>query len=80
MEFVCPLCNGLDKWSKKCLKCGGEMIDRGPVVDYMDEYSPYLSNDITQKVDGACNDKCVHIFKCIKCSRDKRFEVKRVKM
>lgn len=80
MDLVCPLCNGIDKIQKKCPKCGGKMSDEGPVVNYMDDYSPYLSNDITQLVDGAAHDKCTHLIKCVDCNYDKRIEIERVKI
>ncbi|MBS4535211.1 hypothetical protein GOQ29_06200 [Clostridium sp. D2Q-14] len=78
MDMVCPLCNGIKEEIEECSYCGGKMVDEGAIVNYLDDYSPYLSNDITQKVDGAPYDKCVHLFKCEKCGKDRRVEVQRV--
>ena len=80
MEVLCPLCNGLEEYNVVCEKCKSEMENQGPLVDYLDDYSPYLSNDITQLVDGAPHDECVHIFKCNNCQYDKRINIKRVRM
>jgi len=80
MELVCPLCNGIEKYEISCPTCEGLMVDEGPIVDYLDDYSPYLSRDITQLVDGTASDKCVHLYKCTECSRDKRIEINRVRM
>lgn len=79
MELICPLCNGLINYEVNCPTCGSEMSNQGPVVDYLDEYSPYLSNSITQKVDGVPQDQCVHLYQCEKCNRDKRIIIDRVK-
>ncbi|WP_034428979.1 hypothetical protein [Caldisalinibacter kiritimatiensis] len=80
MELVCPLCNGLYEHYVSCPSCGKQMTDQGPLVDYYDEYSPYLSNDTTQLVDGVSHEKCVHVFKCTSCNRDKRIQIERVRM
>lgn len=80
MELVCPLCNGLKEINYECNECKALMVDEGPIVNYLDDYSPYLSNDITQLVDGAPNDKCMHLFTCNKCNKDKRIEIKRILM
>lgn len=77
MEYVCPLCNGIKEINEICEKCGSNMINEGPLVNFLDEYSPYLSNDITQLVDGAEHDKCMHLFVCKKCELDKRIEIER---
>jgi len=80
MELICPLCNGLFENNYKCEKCHGAVDDVGPIVNYLDDYSPYLSNDITQLVDGVAHDKCLHLYKCNSCDYDKRVEVNRVRM
>lgn len=80
LELVCPLCNSLTQYEVKCHRCGNYMCDQGPIVNYLDDYSPYLSRDLTQLVDGASHDKCVHLFKCKKCYYDKRIEIDRVRM
>ncbi|MBS4537221.1 hypothetical protein GOQ27_02040 [Clostridium sp. D2Q-11] len=80
MDMVCPLCNGIQEIIDQCNICGSKMIDEGPLVNYLDDYSPYLSNDITQLVDGAPHDKCMHLFKCERCEKDKRIEIQRVRI
>lgn len=80
MDMVCPLCNGIQEIIDHCENCGGKMIDQGPIVNYLDDYSPYLSNDITQMVDGAPHDKCMHLYKCENCDHDKRVEIERVRI
>ncbi len=79
MDLICPLCNGLIEYHVVCEECGSDMTDAGALVNYLDNYSPYLSNDITQQVDGASYDKCVHLFQCDVCNKDKRVTIKRVR-
>ena len=79
MDLVCPLCNGLVDYEVGCPRCGNSMTDEGAIVNYFDNYSPYLSNDITQLVDGATHDKCVHLFQCKVCNKDKRVTINRVR-
>ncbi len=78
MELICPVCNGLEQPNIECPQCGDMMVDKGPIVDYLDDYSPYLSNDITQLVDGAPHDKCTHLYQCESCGIDKRIEISRI--
>ncbi|RKD31457.1 hypothetical protein [Thermohalobacter berrensis] len=80
MELVCPLCNNLEEYTMECPMCKENMMDEGPIVNYLDDYSPYLPKDITQLVDGAEHDKCVHLFRCKGCNYDKRVEIKRIKI
>ena len=68
MEYICPLCNGIDNTKVKCSRCGEIMKDNGPIQEYFDEYSPYLDMNITKKVDGVPSDQCMHIFICPKCN------------
>jgi len=77
MELVCPLCNGLYEIKVICPICQNNMEDKGPIVNYLDNYSPYLLDEITSKVDGVSSYKCVHLFKCSRCKHDKRVEVER---
>lgn len=80
MDLVCPFCNGIQETNKSCPKCSNTMGDDGPIVNYLDDYSPYLSNDITQLVDGVPHDQCLHLFSCSKCGYDERVIVNRVSM
>lgn len=72
MNLICPLCNGLKEYTYLCNSCNSQMKDVGPVVDYLDEYSPYLSKDLTQLVDKAPSENCIHLLSCEKCNKDKR--------
>ncbi|SHI12031.1 hypothetical protein [Sporanaerobacter acetigenes] len=78
MDLVCPVCNGLYEINVTCDICFKNMIDKGPVVNYLDDYSPYLLDDIAAKVDGAPSYKCVHIYQCPNCKHDKRVEIDRI--
>ncbi|AFS77991.1 hypothetical protein Curi_c09750 [Gottschalkia acidurici 9a] len=78
MNLICPLCNGLVDRKMKCLRCVEKMKDNGPLVDYLDSYSPYLSRDITQLVDGVAHDECIHIFQCDRCGYDKKMVVQMI--
>ena len=80
MDLVCPLCNGLFDKKMKCLNCIEIMKDVGPEVDYLDDYSPYLSKDITQLVDGVAHDECIHIFQCESCRHDRKMIVQMVQI
>lgn len=80
MELVCPLCNGMLNYETYCPRCSDRLKDTGPIVDYLDEYSPYLSNDMTQLVDGVEHEKCCHLFKCEKCNFERKVEINRVRM
>jgi len=80
MNLVCPYCNGLQETYKSCPRCSAEMEDAGPLVNFFDDYSAYLSNDITQLVDGVPHHQCVHLFSCKNCGYDERVVVNRVRM
>lgn len=70
LEYICPLCNGLVESIKYCEKCGSVMKDGGRIQDYYDDYSPYLSYNITDVMDGEPSDVCQHIFTCPMCGYD----------
>lgn len=67
MEFLCPLCNGLEKKTIICEQCGNPMEDKGSIQEYFDDYSPYLDLEITRRVDGVPADQCLHLFGCENC-------------
>jgi hypothetical protein len=77
MKEICPLCNGLYEIDFQCTNCDTRMIDNGPVVNYLDNYSPYLVDEISKKTDGAPKDKCVHLFQCPFCNENKSFIIER---
>ena len=80
MEMVCPICNGMAAYILKCSVCGQQMENKGPIQDYFDDYSPYLAMDITQRVDGADDHSCVHLFFCSSCGHDKRIVIHKINM
>ncbi|KGX92584.1 hypothetical protein N781_14720 [Pontibacillus halophilus JSM 076056 = DSM 19796] len=78
--FVCPLCNGLATIDASCSTCGeGKLIDRGRVVDYLDDYSAYMSDEDLKMVDGLPDSKekhsCVHVFQCTSCHEDETIPI-----
>ncbi|KNF09494.1 hypothetical protein CLPU_3c02740 [Gottschalkia purinilytica] len=79
MNLICPLCNGLKEKKVKCKNCSDYMKDYGPIVNFYDDYSPYLSNDITQLVDGVSHDCCLHLFNCDNCNYDEKVKINRVR-
>lgn len=78
MEQICPLCNGLEEYEIKCEECDDKMIDKGRIAEYYDNYSSYLEMSITEQIDGASNNKCVHLFSCINCNNDKRISISKI--
>lgn len=75
MEIICPLCNGLKEASEICPDCNASMDDTGPIENYFDDYSPYLDKNITQILNSANPEVCVHLFKCNQCGRDMRISI-----
>lgn len=77
MKLTCPLCNGLYKIDYNCIKCNSIMEEKGPVVNYLDDYSPYLLDEVTHLVDGVKESRCVHIYKCPNCGHEERYAIER---
>ncbi|HHV47061.1 MAG TPA: hypothetical protein GXX53_09270 [Tissierellia bacterium] len=77
MKYVCPLCNGLYTVQRNCIKCNGSMDDQGAVVNYHDNYSPYLLDEITNNVDGVRKDQCLHLFRCTDCGFEESYAIQR---
>ncbi|MBB6454652.1 hypothetical protein HNQ94_003141 [Salirhabdus euzebyi] len=77
---VCPLCNGLKVLQKNCQSCQQEMDDNGRLIDFFDDYSPYLEDEDAKLVDGYMNSKkehiCVHVFHCHSCHTEEKVEIK----
>ncbi|XJZ28085.1 hypothetical protein ACF5W4_04620 [Bacillota bacterium Lsc_1132] len=71
---ICPICNGLRGIPTFCQKCGSEMIERGRIMDYYDDYSPYMDIDLMKMEDGYPdsykNHQCPHLCTCPKCLTD----------
>ncbi|MDX8363350.1 hypothetical protein [Cytobacillus sp. IB215316] len=72
--FMCPLCNGLGNFSVNCPVCGEGSEDRGRVMDYYDDYSPYMEIDHLKRNDGygttLSNHECPHILFCATCQHE----------
>lgn len=68
---VCPICNGFQEVEKTCSHCGNKLEDNGRLMDYYDDYSPYMPIDQMKLENGFPNDyrqeQCSHFFKCVKC-------------
>jgi hypothetical protein len=77
--YVCPLCNGLTVVEKTCEVCNGKMFDRGRVVDYFDDYSPYWEDEDAKLVDGLLQSKenhlCLHVFHCLTCDKETQITI-----
>jgi hypothetical protein len=64
---ICPVCNGLIDYMRYCPKCGEKMEILDRVENYYDDYSPYLSYELTDLNDGDINYICSHICLCSSC-------------
>ncbi|WP_170006609.1 hypothetical protein [Bacillus fonticola] len=64
----CPVCNGWWQLAIPCPNCTAPLQEGGRVADYFDDYSPYLSIEMT---DGAETGKgrlsCKHYVYCQQC-------------
>lgn len=71
---MCPLCNQFTTVEFNCPNCNQKMGDQGRVIDYFDDYSPYLDIDGMKQADGYSNDyhnhQCPHLFSCNICGGD----------
>lgn len=82
MGNVCPLCNGIDIVRAACDRCGIQLEDKGRIIDYFDDYSPYLEMEDMKKIDGIPNDykkqKCPHLLLCPQCESESIFLVREI--
>lgn len=65
--LICPVCNGLIEYIKYCPSCGSKMKVMDRVENYYDDYSPYLSYELTDLIDGDTSYICSHICVCPNC-------------
>lgn len=72
---ICPICNGLEDICQSCPQCGRPMEERGPLQDFIDGYSPYLSQEMGEGL--APPGTCVHLYYCRACDRDQRLAIPR---
>jgi hypothetical protein len=68
---ICPLCNGFEASKTNCQLCQNVMEDKGRVIDYFDDYSPYMEIDGMKKLDGYeqtfQQQQCAHFLYCNYC-------------
>lgn len=68
---ICPLCNGFEEIHFQCPHCCSQMADEGKLMDFFDDYSPYMPIDQMKLEDGfpanKKNEQCVHLFQCPNC-------------
>ena len=71
---ICPLCNGLREMYLLCTNCGEQMLDSGRLIDFFDDYSPYMEIDLMKMEDGIpdtnSGQKCPHLYTCPSCHND----------
>ncbi|QED47109.1 hypothetical protein [Cytobacillus dafuensis] len=67
----CPICNGFEEIKIACSSCGNALMDNGRIMDYYDDYSPYMPIDQMKMEDGYPADyenrECPHLLKCAVC-------------
>jgi hypothetical protein len=76
---LCPRCNGLTDTAYLCPSCSGELQDYGKTVDYLDDYSAYMDQQLLEQVDGLTpmesNKQCIHVFYCLACQQEFQMKV-----
>ncbi len=77
---VCPVCNGLRELNFICSNCGNQMTESGRLMDYYDDYSPYMEIDLMKMEDGykdtKSEHKCPHLYFCTNCQKDEVLFIK----
>lgn len=70
---ICPNCNGFEIVRFQCPSCGAMMDDSGRIMDFYDDYSPYMEIDDLKLEDGYSNtfsqNQCPHLMSCLQCGR-----------
>jgi transcription elongation factor Elf1 len=71
---ICPICNGLREIELICTNCGSSMMESGRLMDFYDDYSPYMEIDLMKLEDGYpdtnSGHKCPHLYQCPSCNKD----------
>lgn len=71
---ICPVCNGIKQVTMICPTCYSNMEEKGRLMDYFGNYSPYMPIDQLKEIDGIAGDrkdeKCPHLFFCEGCETD----------
>ncbi|PLR86643.1 MULTISPECIES: hypothetical protein [Bacillus] len=77
---ACPICNGFRRLEVACPSCGQPLAEQGRIMDYYDDYSPYMPIDQMKLEDGYpttySNQQCPHLFTCSECGLEKVLLVK----
>lgn len=77
---ICPVCNGLKTLQMNCRNCQNRLVDYGRMMDYYDDYSPYMSIDLMKLEDGYPDTykehKCPHLYHCPQCQHDEVILIK----
>ncbi|MDR7076719.1 transcription elongation factor Elf1 [Neobacillus niacini] len=77
---ICPICNGLREVYLQCTQCGKQMVDSGRLMDFYDDYSPYMEIDLMKMEDGYSDTnsgkKCPHLYTCPTCQKDEVIFIK----
>jgi hypothetical protein len=77
---ICPVCNGLREIFLFCSNCGEPMSESGRIMDYYDDYSPYMDIDLMKMEDGFkdtnSEHKCPHLYRCSSCLKDEIIFIK----
>ncbi len=80
MMGICPLCNALESQTYSCQNCQGILQDYGKTVDYIDDYSAYMDQELLSAVDGLTHNNsqeyCNHVFYCGVCNVETEVVVK----
>lgn len=77
---ICPVCNGLREVYLICTNCGDHMIESGRLMDFYDNYSPYMEIDLMKMEDGYLETKsghqCPHVYRCPICHKEEVIFIK----
>ncbi|WP_042356566.1 hypothetical protein [Bacillus rubiinfantis] len=77
---VCPVCNGLKDAVLMCTNCGQAMLEFGKLMDYYDDYSPYMEIDLLKLEDGFSDNykrhTCAHLYRCPHCQNEEVMFIK----
>lgn len=78
--FLCPVCNGFHEVSLLCSNCGEPMSESGRLMDFYDDYSPYMEIDLMKMEDGYPDSnsghKCPHVYRCLTCNKEEVILIK----
>lgn len=71
---ICPLCNGFKSSLTNCPTCNQLLKDKGRVIDYFDDYSPYMEIEVMKRIDSYEQtwegNLCAHLLYCDQCEAE----------